>query len=79
MVKKSTEKLNFENALNDLETLIEKMEAGELSLEESLKNFEQGISLARQCQEALKDAEQKIQILIEQNGESKILPFAAEE
>jgi exodeoxyribonuclease VII small subunit len=79
MVKKSTEKLNFENALNDLEALIEKMEAGELSLEESLKNFEQGISLARQCQEALKDAEQKIQILIEQNGESKILPFAAEE
>ena len=79
MVKKSTAKLNFESALNDLEVLIEKMETGELSLEESLKNFEQGISLARQCQEALKDAEQKIQILIEQNGEPKILPFAAEE
>lgn len=71
--------LNFETALNQLEAMIEKMATGQLSLEESLKNFEKGIALARQCQLVLKEAEQKVQILIEQNGEYKTQSFIEEE
>lgn len=80
MKKKTTAApLNFEASLNDLETMIEKMETSQLTLEESLKNFEEGIALARQCQQALKEAEQKVQILVEQNGELQTEPFAIEE
>lgn len=79
MTKKAITPLNFEKSLNDLETMIEKMESSQLTLEESLKNFEEGISLARQCQQALKEAEQKVQILVEQNGELQTEPFAIEE
>lgn len=70
---------NFEAALNDLEEMIQKMESGQLSLEDSLQNFEAGISLARQCQQALKTAEQKVQMLIEKNGELQAEPFTVEE
>lgn len=66
---------DFEKSLAELETLVEKMESGELSLENSLKSFEDGIKLTRECQIALKDAEQKVQLLIEQNGESIPQPF----
>lgn len=73
------ETLNFEAALNELETVIEKMETGQLSLEDSLKSFEQGVNLARTCQKALKEAEQKVQILIEKNGELYTEPFNTED
>ncbi len=79
MPKKSETNLNFETALNNLELMIEKMGSGQLTLEESLKNFEEGIALARHCQQALKNAEQKVQILIEQNGEATFEPFQTEE
>lgn len=79
MAKQMNESINFETALNELENMIEKMEAGQLSLEESLENFEKGIGLARQCQAALKEAEQKVQLLIEQNGELKTENFAGDE
>lgn len=78
MQTESKEPLNFEIALKDLESMIEKMAGGQLSLEESLKNFEQGIALARECQTALKDAEQKVQILISQNGEFETKAFIEE-
>lgn len=68
--------MNYENALNQLESVIEKMETGQLSLEDSLKSFEEGVKLAQHCQKALKDAEQKVQILIEKNGEVQTEPFA---
>lgn len=55
---------SFEDKLGALEALVEKMESGDLQLEEALKNFEQGVALARECQTALKDAEQKVEILI---------------
>lgn len=74
----STEPLNFEIALKDLEGMIEKMASGQLTLEESLKNFEQGIALARQCQTALKAAEQKVQMLISQNGGFETRDFSEE-
>ena len=59
---------NFEKALNELETLVDDMEQGDLSLEESLKRFEKGIALSTECQQALQNAELKIKQLVEQNG-----------
>lgn len=61
--------LDFESSLAELEDLVEQMEAGDISLEESLKHFERGITLTRMCQQALKQAEQKVQILIKDNDE----------
>ncbi|MDH5738023.1 MAG: exodeoxyribonuclease VII small subunit, partial [Gammaproteobacteria bacterium] len=52
----------FEASLAQLEKLVAQMEDGDLSLEESLKTFEQGVKLARECQTALKDAEQRVQL-----------------
>ena len=60
---------NFEKALAELETLVEEMEQGDLSLEESLKRFEKGITLSSECQQALQNAELKIRQLIEKNGQ----------
>lgn len=61
--------LNFERNLEQLETLVTEMESGELSLEDSLSAFEKGIKLTRECQSALQKAEQKVQKLIEENGQ----------
>lgn len=63
--------IDFEEALDQLEELVEDMENGDLTLEESLKAFEQGIKLTRECQSALSKAEQKVQLLIEENGKLK--------
>ncbi|EAW32069.1 exodeoxyribonuclease VII small subunit [marine gamma proteobacterium HTCC2143] len=63
--------IDFEEALDQLEELVEDMENGDLTLEESLKAFEQGIKLTRECQSALSQAEQKVQLLIEENGKLK--------
>ena len=54
----------FEEALEKLSALVEKMESGDLSLEESLKIFEEGIKLSKDCQNALTDAEKKVQALL---------------
>ena len=72
---KTTKKPDFEKAMTKLETIVEKMEQGELSLEDSLKAFEEGITLTRQCQSELQSAEQKVQQLIEKNGEFTLEPF----
>ena len=69
------DEFDFEAALGRLETLIAQMEQGKLPLEKSLENFEQGISLVRQCQGALKKAEQKVQILMEKAGEHGLAPY----
>ena len=60
--------VNLEKALSELEKLVEEMEQGNLSLEESLKRFERGIALTSDCQEALQKAELKVEELIEKNG-----------
>ncbi len=67
MAQESTKQptLNFEAALEELEQLVERMETGELTLEESLKAFERGVVLTRDCQKALKDAELRVQALTE--------------
>ena len=66
---------HFETALAELESLVEQMEKGELSLEESLQHFERGVALTRACQQALKQAEQKVQILLEKEGASSLETF----
>ena len=71
MEKKHKQDFNFEKALENLEQLVSSMESGELSLEDSLKAFETGIKLTRECQTALKEAEQKIQILINEEGDTE--------
>jgi|TARA_B110000037_G_C17065894_1_gene483796 exodeoxyribonuclease VII small subunit len=72
MTKKQT-KFDFEMALQELEALVSSMEDGELSLEESLQAFEKGIKLTRECQTALKNAEQKVQVLLNENGDTEEL------
>lgn len=58
-------KFELEKAMGDLETIVEQLEAGELTLDKSLKEFEKGVRLSRECQKALTEAEQKVQILID--------------
>jgi exodeoxyribonuclease VII small subunit len=77
--KASSKKPSFEQALNELETLVETMEQGELSLEESLKSFERGVLLTRTCQQALKEAEQKIQILTQNSPDAEPEQFEKQE
>ena len=67
---------NFENALQTLEELVSSMEQGELSLEESLQAFEKGIKLTRECQRALKQAEHKVQVLLNEQGETEDLDLS---
>jgi exodeoxyribonuclease VII small subunit len=69
---------DFEQSLQELETVVARLEQGDLPLEESLKQFERGIALTRACQQALKSAEQKVQILIEENGKTDTRAFADE-
>ena len=66
---------DFEAALAELESLVERMEQGNLSLEETLAQFERGIRLTRSCQSALKAAEQKVEILVRQAGGDAVEPF----
>lgn len=62
---------NLEESLQHLESLVERMESGELSMEESLEAFEQGIRLTRACRASLEEAEQKVQILLEQSEDAE--------
>ncbi len=70
--------IDFEAALEELETLVERMEGGDLSLEDSLKAFERGIALTRTCQAALKRAELKVQALTESASGPVVEPMAAD-
>ncbi len=67
--------VDFEQQLSNLEALVESLESGDLSLEDSLKSFEQGIKVARECQTALKQAEQKVELLMRQGDELVSQPF----
>lgn len=71
--------INFEKSLAELEQLVEDMEDGELSLEDALKHFEKGIALATGCQKALQQAEQKVEQLVDKNGELLEKPFDLDE
>ncbi|MGV6859590.1 MAG: exodeoxyribonuclease VII small subunit [bacterium] len=66
MAKKADNTPNFETAVKELEGLVKKMETGDLSLEESLKEYERGMELTRICQQALEQAELKVKVISEQ-------------
>ena len=71
----STKKINLEKSLSDLEELVEELESGDLPLETAMKKFEEGIKLTRGCQTALKEAEQKVQILLKSAGGEELSDF----
>lgn len=73
--------MDFEKKLNRLEKIVEKMEAGDLSLDQSLKIFEEGIKLSRECHDQLDQAEQKVQTLLEvsEDGEAEMEDFDGDE
>lgn len=74
MARKKTT-VDFEQSLGALQTLVERLESGNMSLEESLGAFEQGVALTRDCQQALTQAEQKVALLLEQDGQLTTEPF----
>ncbi len=67
--------LDFEAAMRDLEEIVERLEHGDLPLEESLAAFERGVLLTRSCQTALKEAEQKVEILLKKAGGAQVEDF----
>lgn len=71
-------KLDYEAAIAELETLVERLEQGDISLEESLKLYERGVLLSRDCQEALQAADQKVQLLMQQAGQANLVDFDTE-
>lgn len=73
----NTKSYPFEQSLKELEQLVEKMEQGDLSLEDSLKTFEKGVRLTRECQQALAKAEQRVKMLVEESGGLKEVDFDA--
>lgn len=71
-----TDKLaQLEKSLEELEALVRNLESGELSLEQALKEFERGVKLTRQCQTTLREAEQKVEILLKSGAEAEPEPF----
>ena len=73
---------DFERSLAELEAIVDKLEQGDLSLDESLRQFERGVQLTRTCQTALKQAEQKVEILLRKTGDPDQLeasPFNLDE
>lgn len=69
----------FEQSLSELEALVTKLEAGDLSLDESLRSFERGIALYRGCQAALEQATARVQLLLDPEQPDTAEPFAAKE
>jgi exodeoxyribonuclease VII small subunit len=70
---------DFEQALAELESLVERLEKGDLPLEEALRTFERGVALTRHCQASLTAAQQKVEILLKRSGQSDVSPFEEEE
>lgn len=77
MAKSKEREPNFEASLSALERIVAQLESGELPLERALELFEEGVGLSRQCQMQLQEAERKVEMLIRERGEIKIVPFEA--
>ena len=75
--KAAAKPVDLEKSLAELETIVEQLESGELPLDKSLKEFERGVRLSRECQGALQDAEQRVQVLM--GGELKDFDSADDE
>lgn len=76
-MKKKDQALSFENTLAELESVVVRLEQGDLNLEDALAQFEQGIHLAKQAQERLTNAEQRVQILLEKNASADLSDYTA--
>jgi exodeoxyribonuclease VII small subunit len=72
---KRTTGFHFEQALSELEAVVQQLEGGELSLEQSLKHFERGIALTRACQKSLAEAEQRVKVLMETDDRERLAQF----
>lgn len=79
MAKKQDKLPNLETSMTEITQLIDKMEHGELTLEQSLAHFERGVTLIKHCQKTLSDAEQKVQILIQQNQQDNLSPYQTDD
>ena len=77
--QESTDSLSFEEAIEGLENVVDRLEDGELPLEEALVEFERGVTLSRHCSDRLDAAERRIEVLIEQNGQPEVRSFDPEE
>ncbi|MEE8339580.1 MAG: exodeoxyribonuclease VII small subunit [Xanthomonadales bacterium] len=77
MNEKTTPEAGFEQALSELENLVEQLESGDLSLDQSLQQFKRGVELTRRCQGILEQAQQIVEQLIDTNDESSAVPFAS--
>jgi exodeoxyribonuclease VII small subunit len=73
--KKNQSAGDLDGSLQELESVVEQLESGDLSLEEALKQFERGIKLTRKCQTTLKEAEQKVEILLKKTTDAEPEPF----
>ena len=74
-----TQNIGFEQAMAELESIVKALEAGDLPLEESLQQFERAVQLSRVSQQTLQQAEQKVHILLQQNGQAELAEFATDE
>jgi exodeoxyribonuclease VII small subunit len=70
-----TSKSNFESSLSNLEQIVSQLESGDLPIERSLELFEEGVGLARRCQTQLEEAERKVELLLKERGQMKVVPF----
>jgi exodeoxyribonuclease VII small subunit len=75
-VKSKQKTPDFEQSLGELEALVAKLEQGDVPLEEALQTFERGVALTRQCQTALRTAQQKVELLLARNGNEEIVEFS---
>lgn len=79
MPRKQPPRFDFETSIEQLETIVNEMETGELSLEAAMQQFEKGVQLTQQCHKTLEQAEQKVKILLEKQGKFTLTDFASEE
>ena len=75
MAKNSAREESFEDSVSALEGIVKQLESGELPLERALELFENGVRLARRCQEQLAEVEQRVEILLRERGEVRAVPF----
>lgn len=67
--------IDFEKSLAELESLVQRLERGDVPLDEALRTFERGVALTRQCQARLQAAQQKVEILLKRSGQPDVQPF----
>ena len=79
MSKKQANPQQFEQMIAELETIVQQLEQGDLSLDQALQQFERGIELSRTSQQQLQSAQQKVQLLVQDAGQDHLEPFVANE